>query len=175
MILTGNKIKQGVLNGDISIDPFDESMLNPNSYNFRVSDEIYVYEYEAEIDTAREPVVKRLKFPSSGLRLTPNQFYLACSKEIMGSNKYVPFIEGRSSIGRLGLFVHITAPLGDIGYLGKWTLQLRPTIPITIYPSQKIGQIMFFTTKGEVELYNGKYQGGTGPQYSRIHKDYESV
>ncbi len=172
MILTGTKIKEEVKTGKIRIEPFDKKLLNPNSYNFRLDKQIYVYTYEKYLDLAKKPKVKKIDFPEEGLVLEPNKLYLSCTFEKMGSDYYVPFIGGRSSTGRVGLFIHITAPLGDIGFLGKWTLQLKSTVPIKIYPYQKIGQIIFFKTKGEINLYDGKYQGSFGPQWTKIYEDF---
>ncbi len=93
----------------------------------------------------------------------------------MGSNYYAPFIYGRSSVGRLGLFVQITAPLGDIGFSGKWTLQLTPVRPVRVYPGMKIGQIFFLKPYGEINLYTGKYQNSNGPRKSEIYKDFRKL
>lgn len=172
MILTGKQIKKEVLHGNIKIDPFCDELINPNSYNFRIADKLFIYDYDVYIDLVDIPKVKSITFKKEGIILRPNILYLGCTFEKMGSNLYVPFIEGRSSTGRLGLFVHITAPLGDIGFFGQWTLQLRATVPIKIYPLQRIGQIMFFQPYGEIELYKGKYQNSLGPQWSQIFKDF---
>lgn len=83
----------------------------------------------------------------------------------------MPLLFGRSSVGRLGLFVEITAPIGDLGFHGQWTLMLSPVRPLRVYPGMKIGQIMFFVSTGPVDLYTGKYQAATGPQPSRYWRD----
>jgi dCTP deaminase len=92
----------------------------------------------------------------------------------MGSDYYVPLIGGRSSTGRLGLFVHITAPLGDIGYHGCWTLQLKATIPIRIYARQAIGQILFVVPQGKITLYQGKYNNQQAPQEYYLAPPFKS-
>lgn len=91
--------------------------------------------------------------------------------EEVGSDTFVPLLFGRSSVGRLGLFVEITAPIGDIGFHGQWTLMLAPVRPLRVYPGMKIGQIVFFVSTGAVDLYRGKYQDATGPQASQCWRD----
>ena len=105
--------------------------------------------------------------------LEPNRVYLGCTKEVIGSDYFVPTITGRSSSGRLGLFVQITADLVDIGFKGNLTFQLHAVQPLRIYRGMKIGQIMFWKPKGKVLLYNGKYQNSNGPQESQVWKDFK--
>lgn len=171
MILTGNEIYKCVKKGQIRIDPFDKYNLNPNSYNFRLNNILMKYKYNDFIDVKNIPKTTKIIIPKTGIVLEPNQLYLGCSYEKMGSDNFVPFIEGRSSTGRLGLFIHITAPLGDIGFFGQWTLQLKATIAIKVYPFQNIGQIMFHKVAGEISLYSGKYQYSIGPQWSKLKLD----
>lgn len=90
----------------------------------------------------------------------------------MGSNFYVPIIRGRSSTGRIGIFIHITADLIDIGSVNQWTLQMHAVQPVKIYPQMLIGQVTFWTIQGKIKLYEGKYQGSKGPMASQIHKDF---
>ena len=103
--------------------------------------------------------------------LPKNSFFLASSKEKIGSNFYVPMIHAKSGIARLGLFVHVTADLIDIGYYGEITFQLYSTLPVRIYPGMKIGQVTFWVPKGEITLYDGKYQGSIGPKTSKTYHD----
>jgi dCTP deaminase len=164
MILTGHQINREVENGRIIIDPFDPVLLNPNSYNFRLGRQLLTYSNQDVIDTRYEASVNAYEIPDDGFVLEPGKLYLGHTLEKMGSSIFVPILGGRSSTGRLGLFVHITAPLGDIGYFGQWTLQFRATVPVRIYYKQKIGQMIFVQSYGEISPYIGKYQGGTGPQ-----------
>ena len=103
--------------------------------------------------------------------------YLGYTKEVIGSDYYVPTITGRSSTGRLGLFVQITADLVDIGFKGNLTFQFHAVQPLRIYKGMKLGQICFWKPKGKIKLYNGKYQYSEGPQESRVWQDFakESV
>jgi len=164
MILTGQKIEHEVYNRRIKLTPFNKSLLNPNSYNFRLGHVIKTYKTHC-LDTKRHNRCETTRISEEqGICLQPNQIYLGHTYEQMGSDFYVPLIGGRSSTGRLGLFVHITAPLGDIGYYGCWTLQLKATVPLRIYPKQTIGQIIFVASWGKRTLYKGKYSNTTEPQ-----------
>jgi dCTP deaminase len=92
----------------------------------------------------------------------------------MGSRSYVPVIKGKSSIGRLGLFIHATADLIDVGSINRWTLQLIPTLDIRVFAGMLIGQVTFWEILGETALYSGKYQGTMRPTASKSYLDFES-
>jgi dCTP deaminase len=136
MILTGNEIRAR-LGGDIVIEPYDERLLNPNSYNLRLHDELIVYE-EIVLDMQRPARFRRYSIPPEGFVLNPNQLYLGRTIERTETHNLVPMLEGRSSIGRLGLFVHVTAGIGDIGFCGHWTLEMFAIRPVRIYPGVPI-------------------------------------
>jgi len=172
MILTGKKIENEVHAGKINISPFSKNFLNPNSYNFHLDKKILVYKNKI-LDPKKEQPTDEITIPKEGIILQPNKLYLGCTIEEIGSPCYVPLLFGRSSIGRLGLFVQITAPLGDIGTYGKWTLMLTPVLPIKVYYNMRIGQILFIAPKGEIELYKGKYKNSKKPRKSEIFKDFE--
>ena len=131
MVLSGHEIRQQ-LGKNIVIDPFDEARLNPNSYNLTLHDELMIYE-EVVLDMRRANRVRRLTIPPEGLVLQPNQLYLGRTIERTETRNLVPMIEGRSSIGRLGLFVHVTAGFGDVGFCGYWTLEMFAVQPVRIY------------------------------------------
>lgn len=103
---------------------------------------------------------------------SPEMIYLGHTREVMGSDHYVPIIRGRSSTARLGLFIHVTADIIDIGSHNQWTLQLHAVQPVKVYPNMLIGQVTFWTILGEISLYRGKYQGAMGPRESEIYKDF---
>lgn len=170
MILTGPEITAAAADGRIRILPFDADQINPNSYNVRLGDILLTYTEEVVDAFAANPV-RALRVPDEGLVLQPEQLYLGHTVERVGSDQYVPLLFGRSSVGRLGLFVEITAPIGDIGFHGQWTLMLSVVRPLRVYPGMKIGQIMFFVSEGEIDLYEGKYQHAVGPQESRYWRD----
>jgi dCTP deaminase len=171
MILTGNEISNRVCIGDIVIEPFLPENVNPNSYNFRLHHELVVYD-EDVIDPARANKTGTVTIPPEGLVLDPNRLYLASTIETMGSNNFVPTYAARSSIARLGMFINLSAPLGDIGFIGKWTIQLYCLHPVRVYAGMNIGQMMFWHVRGQIDLYEGKYQNARGVIASRSHIDF---
>lgn len=172
MILSGIKIKEEVENKKIIIEPFNEKDINPNSYNYTLGDYVKVYKNYV-LDPKEKQEVEIIQIPDEGLVIEPDKIYLGYTEEVIGSDYYVPTITGRSSIGRLGLFVQITSDLVDIGFCGRLTLQLHSTQPVKIYKGMKLGQIMFWRVYGDVELYNGKYQKSEEPRESMIWKDFD--
>jgi dCTP deaminase len=173
MILTGNEIR-AELGKSIVIDPFDESQLNPNSYNLRLHDELIVYE-EIVLDMRRPNRFRRVTIPKDGLVLNPSQLYLGRTVERTETHNLVPMLEGRSSIGRLGLFVHITAGFGDIGFKGYWTLEIFAVQPVRIYPGVPICQIFYHDIRGAVTEYQSeKYQNNQDIQPSLLFKEWQA-
>ena len=169
MILSGHEIRRQ-LGTKIKIDPFDEANLNPNSYNLTLHNELMTYE-EVVLDMRKANRVRRLVIPEDGLVLSPNQLYLARTVERTETHGYVPMIEGRSSIGRLGLFVHITAGFGDVGFCGYWTLEMFAVQPIRIYPNVPICQVFYHEISGEVTEYASKYQDNRDIQPSLLFQE----
>ena len=174
MILSGNEIRRQ-LGSNIVIDPFNESRLNPNSYNLSLHDELLVYE-EVVLDMRKSNRVERIRIPEEGLVLTPNQLYLGRTLERTETHNYVPMIEGRSSIGRLGLFVHVTAGFGDVGFCGYWTLEMFAVQPVKIYPGVPICQIFFHEIVGDITEYSSeKYQHNRDIQPSMLFRELGTV
>ncbi len=172
MILSGKEIK-AQLGKTIHIDPWNEKQLNPNSYNLRLSDDMLVYD-TFPLDMKKPNSASPLTIPENGLVMEPNRLYLGRTVEHTTSSAYVPMLEGRSSIGRLGLFVHVTAGFGDVGFSGYWTLEMFCIHPIRIYPDIEICQIYFHSIDGAYELYkSNKYQHNKGIQPSMLYKDFE--
>lgn len=169
MILSGQAIRKR-LGTDILIDPFDESQLNPNSYNLALHNELIVYE-EVVLDMAKPNRVRRIPIPPEGLVLSPNQLYLGRTVERTTTHQLVPQIEGRSSIGRLGLFVDVTAGFGDVGFSGYWTLEIFAVQPVRIYAGVPICQIFYHELTGEVEEYVNKYQHNRDIQPSLLFEE----
>ena len=170
MILSGSEIK-AQLGKNLSISPFADEQLNPNSYNLRLHDELLVYE-EIILDMRKPSRFRRLTIPEEGLVLQPNQLYLGRTVEHTETHNYVPMLEGRSSIGRLGLFVHVTAGFGDVGFCGYWTLEMFAVQPVRIYPGVQVCQIFYHTIEGAVTEYeNGKYQHNTDIQPSLLFRE----
>ncbi len=172
MILTGHEI-QSRLGQDIVIDPFNPAQLNPNSYNLRLHDELLVYE-EIVLDMRRPNRFRRYTIPEEGFILNPNQLYLGRTLERTETHNLVPMLEGRSSIGRLGLFVHVTAGFGDVGFKGHWTLEMFAIKPIRIYPGVPICQMFYHTVCGDITEYQSdKYQNNHDIQPSLLFKEFE--
>ena len=173
MILSGNEIRR-LLGSKITIDPFNESQLNPNSYNLRLHDELLIYERE-ELDMRSENGSRRLTIPKEGLLLERNKLYLGRTAEYTATDGLVPMLEGRSSVGRLGLFIHVTAGFGDVGFRGYWTLEMFCVQPIRIYSNVEICQIFYHTLEGAYTPYRSdKYQNNTDIQHSMLYKDFTS-
>lgn len=171
MILTGSEIQRR-LGNDIAIEPFRKAQLNANSYNVRLHDELLVYE-EVVLDMQRPNRYRRYTIPPEGLVLSPNQLYLGRTVERTQTHNLVPMLEGRSSIGRLGLFVHVTAGFGDVGFDGYWTLEMFAIHPVRIYPGVEIAQLFYHTIEGEVTEYKSdKYQHNDDIQPSLLFKEF---
>ena len=172
MILSGKEIQRH-MGKDIVIRPFDPKRLNPNSYNLSLHNQLLVYENRL-LDMKLPNPVKTLTIPESGLVLEPDKLYLGRTNEFTQTDRFVPMLEGRSSVGRLGLFIHVTAGFGDVGFAGYWTLEIFCVQPIRIYPNVEICQIYYHDIQGDYDLYqSGKYQNNTGIQPSLLYKDFE--
>jgi dCTP deaminase len=170
MILSGDEI-QNRLGGDIVIDPFRAAQLNPNSYNLTLHNELMTYE-EVVLDMRKANRVRRIAIPEEGLVLSPQQLYLGRTAERTETHNLVPMIEGRSSIGRLGLFVHVTAGFGDVGFCGYWTLEMFAVQPVRIYPGVPICQIFYHEILGRITEYESdKYQHNRDIQPSLLFKE----
>lgn len=171
MILSGEEIKKR-LGNDIKIDPFCAEHLNPNSYNLSLHNELLVYE-EVVLDIKQPNRYRRIEIPEAGLVLSPNQIYLGRTIEHTETHNLVPMIEGRSSLGRLGLFVHVTSGFGDAGFKGYWTLEMFAVQPIRIYPGIQICQIIYHALTGDVSVYrSSKYQNNRDIQPSLLYKEF---
>ncbi len=170
MILSGEEIRNR-MGTDIKIDPFDEKNINPNSYNLTLHKDILTYE-EIVLDMRKCNRVRRMEIPDSGLVLEPNRLYLGRTVERTETHNLVPMIEGRSSIGRLGLFVHVTAGFGDVGFSGFWTLEMFAVQPVKIYPGVSICQIFYHEIVGDIQEYkSSKYQNNSDVQPSLLYKE----
>lgn len=144
MILTDAGILQAMQDGDIMIENFDRERLGANSYDMTLGKDLLVYT-ELELDSRQEnPFTRFSMIEGAGLRLEPGVLYLGVTNELTYCKKHVPFIEGKSSVGRLGLSIHATAGMGDIGFRGYWTLEMSVIKPLWIYPNMPIAQVYFF-------------------------------
>lgn len=172
MILSGFEIAERI-GKDIDIDPFNSDQLNPNSYNLRLHEDLMVYDNEV-LDMKVENKASKLIIPETGLKLEPGKLYLGRTVEHTRTDKLVPMLEGRSSIGRLGMFVHVTAGFGDVGFNGFWTLEIFVVQPLIIYPHVEICQIYYHHLDGEYAQYkSGKYQNNEDIQVSKLYQDFK--
>ncbi|MGB9620808.1 MAG: dCTP deaminase [Brevinematia bacterium] len=173
MILTSKKILEEIQKNNIVIEPFDEKLLNPNSYNLRLHNELLELTDEI-LDMKIKSNYKKLIIPEEGIVLEPGKLYLGRTVEYTLTKNYVPMIEGRSSIGRLGISVHATAGFGDIGFEGYWTLEISVIKPVRIYPFVEICQIYYCSTLGEIEkIYQGKYLKSNDILVSKIYEEFK--
>jgi len=179
MILTGVAIQEAVERGDIKISPFKPENICPNSYDVHIGGRMLLVD-AAIIDPERPQSTRELALeshnvgddpdkPSNAWLLRPGELYLSATQEIVGSERYVPQLHGRSSIGRCGIQVHITAGLGDLGFFADWTLEITVVRPTYIKPGMRIAQFTFHEVAGLRTIqYSGRYANQTGPTPSRF-------
>lgn len=188
MILSDKEVLSAKAKGDIVIEPFDDGSLGPNSYDVHLGDTLLTYAAVSGnffqrlgrmitgrpriLDAAMPNDVREHKIPRGGFVLKPNVLYLASSVEYTATQKYVPFLDGKSSIGRLGMWIHCTAGRGDVGFANHWTMEIVVVHPLRVYAGMPVGQLIYFLT-GEV-LKDYATKGGTyndrdpHPQPSRL-------
>ncbi len=172
MILTGPSIEEAVDSGAIRITPFDAEQLNPNSYDLRLSPTVITYR-DRLLDVAKDNPVDQQTIGPEGLVLEPDRIYLGGSMEHVGSDEYVPIVRAKSSVARLGLFVHVTADLIDIGSHGPTTFQLHAVSPLRVYAHMRIAQVTYWVPHGRIELYEGKYSSARAPMASQSFRDFQ--
>jgi dCTP deaminase len=187
MIFSDRSIREAVESGSIQIDPFEPSFVQPSSVDLRVGGafRVFVNHRYSEIDprSPQQDLTQLVEVSEDEpFMLHPGEFVLGSTLErVKLGEDIVARLEGKSSLGRLGLLIHSTAGFIDPGFEGHITLELSnvATLPIAIYPAMKIGQISFYqmTTPaerpyGSTEL-GSKYQGQSGPTASRSHQDFD--
>lgn len=175
MILSDTQILSAVASGDIVIDPFDRKNLGSNSYDVRLGPTMARYK-DAILDAKIENAAEFFEIGPDGIVLVPNQLYLGVTAEQVGSRKYVPFVDGKSSSGRLGISVHVTAGRGDVGFFGAFTLEIFVIQAVRVYAGMPIGQFTFYET-GDIEVpydkkSSAKYGGSLRPQLSAMWKNF---
>ena len=156
MILSDKNILASIERGEIVIEPFRRDCLGSNSYDVHLAK--YLAVYHAEVLDAREHnKIKELLIPPEGLVLQPGVLYLGVTEEYTETHATVPFLEGKSSIGRLGIDIHATAGKGDVGFCNTWTLEISVTMPVRVYAGMPVGQLIYFGVDGDVlNRYNNK-------------------
>lgn len=143
MILTDKTILEQIEKGSITIRPFNRDCLGSNSYDVHLGDELAVYKDDV-LDSKKNNPTTSIIIPEEGYVLQPNELYLGTTQEYTETLTHIPFLEGKSSTGRLGISIHTTAGKGDIGFIGHWTLEITVTKPVRVYKGQPIGQLIYF-------------------------------
>ncbi len=165
MILTDKEILEQIENGFIVIEPFKRECLGTNSYDVHLGKHLATYKSRA-LDAKNHNEIEHFEIPKEGFELQPGTLYLGVTVEYTETHKHVPFLEGKSSTGRLGINIHATAGKGDVGFCNTWTLEISVIQPVRIYAGMPIGQLIYFNVDGVVEtLYhtkgNAKYNNKT--------------
>lgn len=156
MILTDNEILKNIETKKIVIEPFNQKCLGCNSYDVHLGKTLAIYR-ERILDAKKHNEIDCFEIPEQGYVLEPDKFYLGVTAEYTESHAHVPFLEGKSSVGRLGIDIHATAGKGDIGFCNYWTLEISVKQPVRVYAGMPIGQLIFFNVQGEILTpYNKK-------------------
>ena len=172
MILSDLKILDAIENGDIVIEPFRKECLGTNSYDVHLGSTLAVY-IERELDAKKHNLIREIQIGEEGFLLEPGTLYLGVTQEYTETHRAVPFLEGKSSVGRLGIDIHATAGKGDVGFCNTWTLEISCVQPVRVYAGMPIGQLIYFTVDGDIaNLYHLKHNA---KYTSRTNKPVESM
>ncbi|MBP7821582.1 MAG: dCTP deaminase [Saprospiraceae bacterium] len=172
MILSDIKILEAIAHGDIVIEPFDRECLGTNSYDVHLGKHLAIYEDEI-LDAKKHNSIKEIIIPEEGFVIQPNVLYLGVTEEYTETHTTVPFLEGKSSVGRLGIDIHATAGKGDVGFCNYWTLEISCVHPVRIYGGMPIGQLIYFAVEGKIaQLYNKK---NSAKYNQKSHRPIESM
>ncbi|MER7986040.1 deoxycytidine triphosphate deaminase [Streptomyces noursei] len=167
MILSGPEILSEVRAGRIHIDDFDPERLEPNSYGFRLAEDILWYDDDV-IDCFTPPKAQHLTMGPEGMVLEPGRFYLGGTMEAMGSPHYAATLYACRSASTLGIWIQFSAPLGHSGAVFPWTLEMKVAHPVRVYPGMLIGKLAFWAMQGDAVGYLGKYTGSSSAVASRL-------
>lgn len=172
MILTDKRILEEMDKGTIKIDPYNRGDLGSNSYDVHLGKTLAVY-VDKVLDAKKHNTIEYFDIPDEGFVLEPDKFYLGVTLEYTETHAHVPFLEGKSSTGRLGIDIHATAGKGDVGFCGNWTLEISCKQPVRVYHGMPIGQLIYFPVEGEIEV---KYNQKSNAKYSgQPNKPVESM
>ncbi len=155
MILSDIRILESIERGSIVIEPFREECLGTNSYDVHLGRYLAVYRNHI-LDAREHNVIDEITIPVEGYVIQPNTLYLGVTEEYTETHAHVPFLEGKSSVGRLGIDIHATAGKGDVGFCNTWTLEISCVHPVRIYAGMPIGQLIYFMVEGEIQNYYNK-------------------
>jgi len=176
-ILSDRQILEAIGAGDVVIEPFDAKQLGSNSYDVKLGKTLVAYE-DHYLDPRKVNRCVEFDIPENGIFLQPNKLYLGVTEEFVGSRRHVPFLDGKSSVGRLGICVHITAGRGDVGFHNHWTMEIAVVQPVKVYAGMPIGQFIFFSTGDVLTSYDkkegAKYNGrDVRPVPSKMWRNFE--
>lgn len=155
MILSDKKILEAIDSGEIVIEPFNRNCLGTNSYDVHLSKHLATYDNEV-LDARSHNKIKHFDIPEEGIVLQPGILYLGVTEEYTETHHSVPFLEGKSSVGRLGIDIHATAGKGDVGFCNTWTLEISCTQAVRVYAGMPIGQLIYFKVEGDIERFYNK-------------------
>jgi len=156
MILSDTRILEEIEKGTIKVEPYKRDCLGSNSYDVHLGKWLAKYRDEI-LDAKKHNQIEYFEIPDEGFILQPQVFYLGVTQEYTETHAHVPFLEGKSSTGRLGIDIHATAGKGDVGFCGNWTLEISVKQPVRIYKYMPIGQLIYFPVEGDIEIaYNKK-------------------
>ena len=156
MILSDTRILEEIEKETIKIVPYNRECLGSNSYDVHLGKDLARY-IDKELDAKKHNKIEHFEIPDEGYVLQPHEFYLGVTEEYTETHAHVPFLEGKSSTGRLGIDIHATAGKGDVGFCGNWTLEISVKQPVRVYKGMPIGQLIYFPVEGEIiEKYNQK-------------------
>jgi dCTP deaminase len=178
MILADSEIRKCIEAGSIVIEPFDPACLGSNSYDVHLGKAIAVYE-NVELDARTPNSVRHLEISDEGMVFRPDELYLGVTQEYTETHEHVPFLEGKSSAGRLGIDIHATAGKGDVGFCNHWTLEISVKKPVRLYAGMPIGQLIYFSVAGKVTVPyrkkgSAKYNARSAlPVESMMWKNFE--
>lgn len=172
MILSDKAILQAMKIGEIVVEPFDRSCLGTNSYDVHLGPYLATYK-DRVLDARKHNEIEHFEMPEDGFVLEPQLNYLGVTAEYTETHATVPFLEGKSSVGRLGIDIHATAGKGDVGFCNHWTLEISVKQPVRVYAGMPIGQLIYFVVDGEVEVpYSSK---GSAKYNERTDRPVESM
>ena len=156
MILSDKRILEEIEKGTIKIEPYNRKDLGSNSYDVHLGKWLATYDNNV-LDAKAHNTITYFEIPDEGYVLEPSGFYLGVTLEYTETHAHVPFLEGKSSVGRLGIDIHATAGKGDVGFCNYWTLEISVKKPVRVYFGMPIGQIIYFEISGEIITpYNKK-------------------
>ena len=156
MILADSEILAAIERNEIVIEPYDRTCLGTNSYDVHLSRHLATYRNRV-LDAKAHNEIDHFEIPPEGFVLEPQINYLGSTIEYTESHAAVPFLEGKSSVGRLGIDIHATAGKGDVGFCNHWTLEISVKQPVRVYEGMPVGQLIYFLVEGEILTpYNTK-------------------